>query len=162
MYERLKEFMKSARANEGLDAWNTDHDKVLQGFEDAMQQLRTYRESHGFTGATGDAMDRWVDASIERIKWYQSNYARGYESYEMGRQVMRYALAEAETISDDLLDAKTAAMRDDWVVSVPTRIRAAVSSSWAGATRPAQPTWRQSRPRPTPSARQLPRVSLIR
>ena len=118
MYERLKEFMKSARANEGLDAWNTDHDKVLQGFEDAMQQLRTYRESHGFTGATGDAMDRWVDASIERIKWYQSNYARGYESYEMGRQVMRYALAEAETISDDLLDAKTAAMRDDWVVSV--------------------------------------------
>ena len=118
MYERLKEFMKSARANEGLDAWNTDHDKVLQGFEDAMQQLRTYRESHGFTGATGDAMDRWVDASIERIKWYQSNYARGYESYEMGRQVMRYALAEAETISDDLLDAKTAAMRNDWVVSV--------------------------------------------
>lgn len=118
MYERLKEFMKSARANEGLDAWNTDHDKVLKGFEDAMQQLRTYRESHGFTGATGDAMDRWVDASIERIKWYQSNYARGYQSYEMGRQVMRYALAEAETISDDLLDAKTAAMRDDWVVSV--------------------------------------------
>ena len=118
MYERLKEFMKSARANEGLDAWNTDHDKVLQGFEDAMQQLRTYRESHGFTGATGDAMDRWVDASIERIKWYQSNYARGYESYEMGRQVMRHALAEAETISDDLLDAKTAAMRNDWVVSV--------------------------------------------
>lgn len=118
MYERLKEFMKSARANEGLDAWNTDHDKVLQGFEDAMQQLRTYRESHGFTGATGDAMDRWVDASIERIKWYQSNYARGYESYEMGRQVMRHALAEAEMISDDLLDAKTAAMRNDWVVSV--------------------------------------------
>ena len=118
MYERLKEFMKSARANEGLDAWNTDHDRVLQGFEDAMQQLRTYRESHGFTGATGDAMDRWVDASIERIKWYQSNYARGYESYEMGRQVMRHALAEAETISDDLLDAKTAAMRNDWVVSV--------------------------------------------
>ena len=118
MYERLKEFMKSARANEGLDAWNTDHDKVLKGFEDAMQQLRTYRESHGFTGATGDAMDRWVDASIERIKWYQANYARGYQSYEMGRQVMQYALAEAETISDDLLDAKTAAMRDDWVVSV--------------------------------------------
>ena len=118
MYERLKEFMKSARANEGLDAWNTDHDKVLKGFEDAMQQLTAYRESHGFTGATGDAMNRWVDASIKRIQWYQSNYARGYQSYEMGRAVMRYALAEAETISDDLLDAKTAAMRDDWLVSV--------------------------------------------
>ena len=118
MYERLKEFMKSARANEGLDAWNTDHAKVMKGFEDAIQQLTTYRESHGFTGATGDAMNRWVDASIQRIKWYQSSYASGYESYEMGREVMRNALAEAETISDDLLDAKTAAMRDDWVVSV--------------------------------------------
>ena len=118
MYERLKEFMKAAQANQGLDAWDTDHEQILKGFEESVQQLNAYRESHGFTGATGDAMDRWVDASIERIKWYQSNYARGYQSYEMGRQVMRFALAEAETISDDLLDAKTAAMRDDWVVSV--------------------------------------------
>ena len=118
MYERLKEFMKAAQANQGLDAWNTDHEQILKGFEESVQQLNAYRESHGFTGATGDAMDRWVDASIERIKWYQANYARGYQSYEMGRQVMQYALAEAETISDDLLDAKTAAMRDDWVVSV--------------------------------------------
>lgn len=118
MYERLKEFMKAAQANQGLDAWNTDHDKILKGFEESVQQLNAYREGHGFTGATGDAMNQWVDASIERIKWYQSNYARGYQSYEMGRQVMQYALAEAETISDDLLDAKTAAMRDDWVVSV--------------------------------------------
>ena len=118
MYERLKEFMKVAQANQGLDAWNTDHDKILKGFEESIQQLNAYRESHGFTGATGDAMDRWVNASIERIQWYQSNYARGYQSYEMGRAVMRHALAEAETISDDLLDAKTAAMRDDWVVSV--------------------------------------------
>ena len=118
MYERLKEFMKAAQANRGLDAWDTDHDKILKGFEESVQQLNAYREGHGFTGATGDAMNQWVDASIERIKWYQSNYARGYQSYEMGRQVMQYALAEAETISDDLLDAKTAAMRDDWVVSV--------------------------------------------
>ena len=118
MYERLKEFMKAAQANRGLDAWDTDHDKILKGFEESVQQLNAYREGHGFTGATGDAMNQWVDASIERIKWYQSNYARGYQSYEMGRQVMQLALAEAETISDDLLDAKTAAMRDDWVVSV--------------------------------------------
>lgn len=118
MYERLKEFMKAAQANRGLDAWDTDHDKILKGFEESVQQLNAYREGHGFTGATGDAMNQWVDASIERIKWYQSNYARGYQSYEMGRQVMQFALAEAETISDDLLDAKTAAMRDDWVVSV--------------------------------------------
>ena len=33
MYERLKEFMKAAQANQELDAWNGDHDKVIKGFE---------------------------------------------------------------------------------------------------------------------------------
>ena len=118
MYERLKAFMTVARANQGLDAWNTDHEKVLKGFDESIQQLNAYRESHGFTGATGDAMNNWVDASIKRIEWYRDNYSRGYESYEKGREVMAQALAEAETVSPDLLDAKTAAMRDDWVVAV--------------------------------------------
>ena len=59
-YERLKVFMEAARANKGLDAWDGDHDKALKGFDDAVENLRAYRESHGFTGATGKAMDRWA------------------------------------------------------------------------------------------------------
>ena len=118
MYERLKEFMKAAQANQGLDAWNTDHNKVIRGFEESIQQLQAYREGHGFTGATGDAMNDWVDASIKRIEWYRTNYERGYKSYEAGRKVMAAALAEAQTVSAHLLDAKTEAMRDDWVVAV--------------------------------------------
>ena len=118
MYERLKEFMTAAQANQGLDAWNTDHDKVIRGFEESIQQLQAYREGHGFTGATGDAMNDWVDASIKRIEWYRTNYERGYKSYEAGRKVMAAALAEAQTVSAHLLDAKTEAMRDDWVVAV--------------------------------------------
>ena len=118
MYERLKEFMKAAQANQELDAWNGDHDKVIKGFEESIQQLQAYREGHGFTGATGDAMNDWVDASIKRIDWYRINYERGYKSYEAGRKVMAAALAEAQTVSPHLLDAKTEAMRDDWVVAV--------------------------------------------
>ena len=119
-YERLKVFMEAARANKGLDAWDGDHDKALKGFDDAVENLRAYRESHGFTGATGKAMDRWVDASITRIEKYREGYERGYHTYSRGRNVMAMALSEAEKLSPDLLDANTAAMRDDLLVSVPS------------------------------------------
>ena len=119
-YERLKVFMEAARANKGLDAWDGDHDKALKGFDDAVERLRAYRESHGFTGATGRAMDHWVDASITRIEKYREGYERGYHTYSRGRNVMATALSEAETLSPDLLDANTAAMRDDLLVSVPS------------------------------------------
>ena len=69
--------------------------------------------------ATGTAMDRWVDASVQRITKYREAYERGFRSYSNGRGVMATALAEGEKISADLIDAETEAMRDDWVVSVP-------------------------------------------
>ena len=95
-YERLKVFMGYARANRGLEAWDKDHED----------------------GATGTAMERWVDASINRITKYKEGYERGYKTYLRGREVMATALAEAEKLSPDLLDAETAAMRDDPLVSV--------------------------------------------
>jgi len=119
MYARLQEFMKAARANQGLDAWTVDHKKTLQGFDDAIERLKAYRDGHGFTGKTGDAMNSWVDSSIDRIKSYRARYVAGYVKYDMGRDVMASALKEAETISPALLDEKTASMRDDWFVSVP-------------------------------------------
>lgn len=119
MYERLQEFMKAARANQGLDAWTVDHKKTLQGFDDAVERLEAYRDGHGFTGKTGDAMNSWVDSSIDRIKSYRARYVAGYFQYDTGRDVMASALKEAEAISPALLDEKTASMRDDWVVAVP-------------------------------------------
>ena len=119
-YERLKVFMEAARANKDLDAWDKDHDKALKGISDAIDHLRVYRNNHGFTGATGDAMNQWVDASIRRIEWYREKYAYSYKGYETGRQLMATALSEAEKLSPDLLDANTAAMRDDLLVSVPS------------------------------------------
>ena len=117
-YERLKVFMEEARANRGLEAWDKDHENALKCLDDAVERLRAYRGGHGFTGVTGTAMERWVDASINRITKYKEGYERGYKTYVRGREVMATALAEAEKLSPDLLDAETAAMRDDWVVSV--------------------------------------------
>ena len=118
-YERLKTFMQDARANKSLDAWDKDHEKALRGFDEAIERLHTYRDSHGFTGATGRAMDRWVDASVDRIAKYKEAYEGGYGKYTRGRGVMATALAEGEKLSADLIDADTAAMRDDLLVSVP-------------------------------------------
>ena len=110
--------MEEARANRGLEAWDKDHENALKCLDDAVERLRAYRGGHGFTGVTGTAMERWVDASINRIMKYKEGYERGYKTYVRGREVMATALAEAEKLSPDLLDAETAAMRDDWVVSV--------------------------------------------
>ena len=120
MYDRLKVFMEAAKANQSLDAWNADHKKTMQGFADAIERLTTYREGHGFTGETGNAMNDWVEQSIKRIEGYRARYERGHSTYQQGRDVMASALREAETISPDLIDEKTAAMRDSWVVAVPS------------------------------------------
>ena len=119
MYERLKVFMEAAKANQSLDAWDADHEKTMKGFADAIERLTTYREGHGFTGETGNAMNDWVEQAIKRIEGYRARYERGHGTYQQGRDVMAAALREAQTISPDLIDEKTAAMRDDWVVSVP-------------------------------------------
>ena len=120
MYERLKVFMEAARANRGLDAWETDHEKTMEGFEQAIDRLKDYRDGHGFTGKTGDAMNKWVDRSISRIEGYRERYQRGYNGYSAGRKSMASALKEAETLSPHLLDSATSAMRFLPVVALPS------------------------------------------
>lgn len=119
-YERLKAFMEAARANQGLDAWDADHEKTMQGFEQAIERLKAYRDGHGFSGKTGDAMNQWVDRSIKRIEGYRARYQRGYNGYSAGRKSMASALKEAETLSPHLLDSVTSAMRFLPVVALPS------------------------------------------
>ncbi|MCM3899760.1 hypothetical protein ND910_08560 [Schaalia meyeri] len=119
-YERLKAFMEVARANQGLDAWDADHKKTLEGFEQAIDRLKAYRDGHGFSGKTGDAMNQWVDRSIKRIEGYRARYQRGYNGYSAGRKSMASALKEAETLSPHLLDSATSAMRFLPVVALPS------------------------------------------
>ena len=120
MYERLKVFMEAARSNRDLDAWDTDHKKTLQGFEEAAERLKRYSDTQGFQGQTADAMSQWVAESLQRISMVRSIYTAGHSSYEAGRSTMATALKEAEMISPTLLDSATEAMRDNPVVMVPT------------------------------------------
>lgn len=119
MYERLKIFMEAARSNRDLDAWDVDHKKTLDGFEEATERLNSYGDKQGFQGATADAMNQWVAESLQRISMVRSIYTAGHTSYEDGRSAMATALKEAEMISPTLLDSATEAMRDNPVVMVP-------------------------------------------
>ena len=98
-YLRLLTFMAAARNNRGLDAWEKDHQTTLDGFDDAIARLTSFRDGHGFTGEAATAMNAWVDSSISRIQAYKASYENGYNAYDTGRQVMQAALAEAETLS---------------------------------------------------------------
>ena len=120
MYERLKVFMQAARSNRDLDAWDSDHTQTLKGLEEAIERLQQYRNSQGFVGDTADAMNAWVDKAVARINGYKAHYQVSHETYEVGRRAMETALKEAELLSPTLLDADTAAMRDNPVVMVPS------------------------------------------
>ncbi len=119
MYERLKVFMEAARSNQDLDAWDTDHKKTLNGFEEATDRLGSYSDKQGFQGDAAASAIRWVTESLQRISLVRSIYTAGHTSYEDGRSAMATALKEAEMISPTLLDSATEAMRDNPVVMVP-------------------------------------------
>ena len=119
MYERLKVFMEAARSNRDLDAWDSDHQQTIKGLDESVERLKQYRDSQGFVGETAEAMNAWVDNAIARINGYKTRYVAGHETYEAGRQAMETALKEGELLSPTLLDADTAAMRDNPVVMVP-------------------------------------------
>ena len=119
MYERLKVFMEAARSNRDLDAWDTDHTQTLKGLDESIERLKQYRDSQGFVGETAKAMNAWVDKAVARINGYKAYYQAGHTTYEGGRKAMATALKEAELLSPTLLDADTAAMRDNPVVMVP-------------------------------------------
>ena len=120
MYERLKVFMQAARSNRDLDAWESDHQQTIKGLEESVERLKQYRDSQGFVGETADAMNAWVDKAVARINGYKAHYQVSHETYEVGRRAMEAALKEAELLSPTLLDADTAAMRDNPVVMVPS------------------------------------------
>ncbi|WP_309314835.1 hypothetical protein, partial [Schaalia odontolytica] len=119
-YQRLKEFMKAAEENKRLDAWDDEHAKTIDGFKEAVERLKAYRDGHGFTGEAAKAMDNWVDQSIARLEGYRARYEAKYQTYQDGRGVMATANNEAGSISDTLVDPVTAAMGYLPVVAVPS------------------------------------------
>ena len=120
MYDRLKVFMEAARSNRDLDAWDSDHKQTTKGLEDCVDHLQQYRDLQGFVGETAEAMNAWVDRAVQRINSHAETYRRGHNTYQAGRLAMAAALSEGQLLSETLLDADTAAMRDNPVVMVPS------------------------------------------
>lgn len=120
MYERLKVFMEAARSNRDLDAWDSDHKQTTKGLEDCVDHLQQYRDLQGFVGETAEAMNAWVDRAVQRINSHAATYRKGHNTYQAGRLAMAAALSEGQLLSETLLDADTAAMRDNPVVMVPS------------------------------------------
>ena len=120
MYERLKVFMEAARSNRDLDAWDSDHKQTTKGLEDCVDHLQQYRDLQGFVCETAEAMNAWVDRAVQRINSHAATYRKGHNTYQAGRLAMAAALSEGQLLSETLLDADTAAMRDNPVVMVPS------------------------------------------
>ena len=120
MYDRLKVFMEAARSNRDLDAWDSDHKQTTKGLEDCVEHLQQYCDLQGFVGETAEAMNAWVDRAVQRINSHAATYRKGHNTYQAGRLAMAAALSEGQLLSETLLDADTAAMRDNPVVMVPS------------------------------------------
>lgn len=119
MYDRVMTFAAQADHTEGLSAWDSEHRRVLRGFEDAIDRVRHFQQHQGFTGQTGDALKAWADKTVARLESKRDYYMRGITHYVAARQAVAQAKADARQLSPTLLDAKTEALRSAATVSLP-------------------------------------------
>ena len=145
MYDRVMTFAAQADHTEELSAWDSEHRRVLRGFEDAIDRVRHFQQHQGFTGQTGDALKAWADKTVARLESKRDYYMRGITHYVAARQAVAQAKADARQLSPTLLDAKTEALRSAATVSLPFAPVLAPVPGWPTSTR-----WR---PRRTRSAR---------
>ena len=119
MYDRVMTFAAQADHTEELSAWDSEHRRVLRGFEDAIDRVRHFQQHQGFTGQTGDALKAWADKTVARLESKRDYYMRGITHYVAARQAVAQAKADARQLSPTLLDAKTEALRSAATVSLP-------------------------------------------
>ena len=61
MYDRLMTFAAQADYNAELQSWDSEHKRVIDGFDEAIERVRHFQEHQGFTGKTGEALKAWAD-----------------------------------------------------------------------------------------------------
>lgn len=110
-YDRLKT-METARVNKVyLRGRTKDHEEAGAGVLRTIEDLHAYRDSHGFVGVTGKAMDRWVETRSN-----ESKSIRKPTSVATGSTVEVAALWRPHSprvrSSPELIDA-TEAMREE-------------------------------------------------
>ena len=119
-YEQLMRFAKAAE--EGLlklETYDHLHPQALQGFETMIERMKHFRDYQGFEGLTGDAIKKWVEASLSRYDAELAGYISGFSHYVEARHMLKHAIEDARLLPPALLDAKTAAMRDLAQVVIP-------------------------------------------
>ena len=119
MYDRLMTFAAQADYNAELHSWDSDHKRVIDGFDQAIERVRHFQEHQGFTGKTGEALKAWADQTVARLEAKRSYYMGGIARYVAARQAIAQAAADAHRLSPTLIDSKTAAMRHAAKVMLP-------------------------------------------
>ena len=119
MYDRVMTFAAQADYNAELQSWDSDHKRVIDGFDEAIERVRHFQEHQGFTGKTGEALKAWADQTVARLEAKRSYYMGGIARYVAARQTIAQAAADARRLSPTLIDSKTAAMRDAAKVALP-------------------------------------------
>lgn len=119
MYDRVMTFAAQADYNAELQSWDSDHKRVIDGFDEAIERVRHFQEHQGFTGKTGEALKAWADQTVARLESKRSYYMGGFARYVAARQTIAQAAADARRLSPTLIDSKTAAMRDAAKVALP-------------------------------------------
>ena len=68
MYDRLMTFAAQADLNAQLQSWDSEHKRVIDGFDQAIERVRHFQEHQGFTGKTGEALKAWSDNTVARLE----------------------------------------------------------------------------------------------
>ena len=66
-YEQLMRF--ATAAEDGLiqlEKHDPLHRQTIEGLTDMIERVKHFREHQGFEGLTGDAIKKWIEASLSR------------------------------------------------------------------------------------------------
>ena len=119
MYDRVMTFAAQADYNAELQSWDSEHKRVIDGFDQAIERVQHFQQHQGFTGKTGEALKAWADQTVARLEAKRSYYMGGIARYVAARQAIAQAAADARRLSPTLIDSKTAAMRNAAKVVLP-------------------------------------------
>ena len=119
-YEQLMRFAQAAE--EGLiqlEKHDPLHSQTIEGLTGMIERVKHFREHQGFEGLTGEAIKKWLEASLSRYDTEFTGYVSGFSHYVEARHMLKHAAEDARLLPPVLLDSKTAAMRDLAQVVIP-------------------------------------------
>ena len=107
-YEQLMRFAQAAE--EGLiqlDKHDPLHGQTIEGLADMIERVKHFRAHQGFEGLTGEAIKKWLEASLSRYDAEFTGYVSGFSHYVEARRMLQHAAEDARLLPTALLDSKT-------------------------------------------------------